>query len=80
VVIGIVGKGCDTAGGDEAAAARVGEAFVTLPAEDNNVGAVELRLKTLPVGIVAEFGRHAAIGGSDLAVYRDDGVADDLHG
>jgi hypothetical protein len=41
---------------------------------------VQLRLEAPPIRIVAQLGWHGAISGGDLAVYRYDGVADDLHG
>src|SRR5688500_1476452 len=35
-------------------------------------------LEALPIELIAQFGRHGAIGRGDLAIGRDDGVADDI--
>ena len=53
-------------------------AIVALAAQDNQIGSVELGLKTLPVGVVAQLGWLGAVGRGNLAVSRYDGVSDDM--
>ena len=47
-------------------------------AERDEVGAVELALETIPVGLVAQGGRRRAVGAGDAVVVGEDGVAVDF--
>ena len=77
-ITGVFGEEGDAGGRYETLAAGVWMAFVALAAEDDQIGSVELSLKALPVGVVAQLGWHGAVGRGNLAVSRNDGVSDDM--